>query len=141
MITASTTKIRTSKATHFPANATNGLAWIHPSQHYKTLHCPAFVNIIREKASNRVPFGDAMSSGNKISVALLSVALVGLLLCHLATTASAHQKDIHVLGSVDGSSDGSSPESEGRVVYADMKLADTESDAPAPAPAPGPSSG
>ncbi|CAD6207312.1 unnamed protein product [Miscanthus lutarioriparius] len=87
-----------------------------------------------------------MPSRNKISVAILmSLAVMGLLLCHLATTASAAKKGIHVLGSVDGSSDdGGSPESgEGRVVYADMKLADTESsssDAPAPAPAPGPSS-
>lgn len=81
---------------------------------------------------------------------MLSLALMGmLLLCHLATTASAaekaaEKKGIHVLGSAEGSSDGGSSESEGRVVYADMKLADSESssssDAPAPAPAPGPSS-
>ena len=81
-----------------------------------------------------------MPSRNKISVAMLmSVAVMGLLLCHLATTASAAKKGIHVLGSVDGSSDdGGSPESgEGRVVYADMKLADTESSS---SDAPGPSS-
>ena len=81
-----------------------------------------------------------MPSRNKISVAMLmSLAVMGLLLCHLATTASAAKKGTHVLGSVDGSSDdGGSPESgEGRVVYADMKLADTESSS---SDAPGPSS-
>ncbi|KAK8457038.1 hypothetical protein SEVIR_3G119500v4 [Setaria viridis] len=76
-------------------------------------------------------------SGDKMRVAMLSLALVGLL---LAATASA-KNNIHVLGV-----DGSGGESEGRVVYADLKLAKTrsggESDAPvpAPAPAPGPSS-
>ncbi|KAG0546958.1 hypothetical protein BDA96_01G038400 [Sorghum bicolor] len=78
-----------------------------------------------------------MPSRNKISVAMLSLALMGLLLCHLATTASA------ATDSEDGSvRDGGSPapdSGEGRVVYADMRLADSESsssDAPASALAP-----
>ncbi|CAL4895274.1 unnamed protein product [Urochloa decumbens] len=81
-------------------------------------------------------------SGNKMRVAMLSLALVGLLLLgHLAAPASA-KNNIHVLGDVDGS--GGSDD--GRVVYADMKLAKTRSSGPsdapvpAPAPAPGPSS-
>lgn len=78
----------------------------------------------------RYPRISNMASRNKISVALLSLVLMGLLLCHLATTASA-EKD-------EGKSDSGSSESEGRVVYADLKLADSESPSDAPAPAPGP---
>ncbi|XP_023155867.1 uncharacterized protein [Zea mays] len=86
----------------------------------------------------------------RIRVALLSLALVGLLICHLATTASAGKNRIRILDSVDdsagdnNSSDASAgdnstdSESEGRVVYSDMKLADETGSAPAPAPAPGP---
>jgi hypothetical protein len=77
-------------------------------------------------------------SGNKMRVAMLSLALVGLLLAAAATTAVA-KNDVTLMKGAGGS-DG---ESEGRVVYADMKLAKTRSggsssDAPGPAPAPAP---
>ncbi|KAG8069027.1 hypothetical protein GUJ93_ZPchr0005g14807 [Zizania palustris] len=61
---------------------------------------------------------------------MVSLALVGLLLfSHLATTVSA----AHLIK--EGES-----EEEGRVVYADMKMASTDSTSDGPAPAPSPSS-
>lgn len=71
-----------------------------------------------------------MAAGNKQT--MVSLALVGLLLlCHLAATASA-KNNVHL-----NSFKMSGSESEGRVVYADMKMVKTSvSDAPAPAPSP-----
>lgn len=69
---------------------------------------------------------------------MVRLALVGLLLLgYLATTASA-KNNVHV-NSIDTNGEKSS-ESEGRVVYADMKMAKTSAPTPAPAPAPSTSS-
>ncbi|KAL5202686.1 hypothetical protein ABZP36_013638 [Zizania latifolia] len=73
-----------------------------------------------------------MAASNKkmMHIEMVSLALVGLLLVnHLATTVSA----IHLRKEGDS-------EDEGRVVYADMKMASTDSASDGPASAPSPSS-
>ncbi|OEL14397.1 hypothetical protein BAE44_0024582 [Dichanthelium oligosanthes] len=81
-------------------------------------------------------------SGDRMRAAMLSLALVGLLLLGHLTAAASAKNNVHVLSVGETASGGGSDSDEGRLVYADMKMAKTRSgstDAPVPAPAPGPS--
>uniref|UniRef100_A0A0D9WKN3 Uncharacterized protein n=1 Tax=Leersia perrieri TaxID=77586 RepID=A0A0D9WKN3_9ORYZ len=71
----------------------------------------------------------------KMRMAMVSLAIVGFLVGQLASTANA-KNNVHV-----NNFKTSGTEDEGRVVYADMKMAVTSASASeGPAPAPSPSS-